>query len=113
MKIALVSPYDFAYPGGVANHISALDYHLTQMGHKVKVIAPASRAISTFGDRFIPIGKPRPLPTSGSVARCILNCYIQVRSAFTQRETQREVVSLIPLKLREIWNRVSPQRSRI
>ena len=25
MKIALVSPYDFAYPGGVVNHISALE----------------------------------------------------------------------------------------
>ena len=69
MKIALVSPYDFAYPGGVANHVSSLEYYLTRMGHEVKIIAPASRAVATFGDRFIPIGKPRAIPTSGSIAR--------------------------------------------
>jgi len=69
MKIALVSPYDFAYPGGVANHISSLERHFTRMGHEVKVIAPASRAIPDFGDRFIPIGKPRSIPSSDSVIR--------------------------------------------
>lgn len=69
MKIALVSPYDFAYPGGVTNHISSLEHYLTKMGHKVKVIAPASKAVSIFGDRFIPVGKPRPVPSSGSIAR--------------------------------------------
>ncbi len=73
MKIALVSPYDFAYPGGVTNHISSLEHYLTQMGHEVKVIAPASKAVSVFGDRFIPIGKPRPIPTSGSIARVTIS----------------------------------------
>ncbi len=72
MKIALVSPYDFAYPGGVAHHISALERHFTRMGHEVKIIAPASKAVSNFGDRFIPIGKPRPVPTSGSICRITL-----------------------------------------
>ncbi|MFC2001089.1 glycosyltransferase family 1 protein, partial [Chloroflexota bacterium] len=66
MKIALVSPYDFAYPGGVCNHISCLEHHLTLMGHEVKIIAPASQAVSDFGDRFIPVGKPRSIPVSGS-----------------------------------------------
>lgn len=69
MKIALVSPYDFAHPGGVPSHISSLEHYLTRMGHEVKVIAPASRAVNTFGDRFIPIGKPRPVPSSGSIIR--------------------------------------------
>ncbi len=73
MKIALVSPYDFAYPGGVANHISALERHFTRMGHEVKVIAPASKAVSVFGDRFIPIGKPRPIPSSGSIIRITIS----------------------------------------
>ena len=73
MKIALVSPYDFAYPGGVANHISSLEYHFTQAGHEVKIIASASKAVTTFGDRFIPIGKPRPIPTSGSIARVAIS----------------------------------------
>ena len=69
MKIALVSPYDFAYPGGVANHVASLERRFTGMGHEVKVIAPASRAIADFGDRFIPIGKPRSIPSSDSVIR--------------------------------------------
>jgi len=76
MKIALVSPYDFAYPGGVANHISALEHHFTRMGHQVKVIAPASKAISNFGDRFIPIGKPRPIPASGSIVRVTISLHL-------------------------------------
>jgi len=73
MKIALVSPYDFAYPGGVTHHISCLEHQLTLMGHQVKVIAPSSRRVPDFGDRFIPIGKPRPIPASGSIIRITIS----------------------------------------
>jgi phosphatidylinositol alpha-mannosyltransferase len=73
MKIALVSPYDFAYPGGVANHISALEHQFTRIGHDVKVIAPASKVVPDFGDKFIPIGKPRPIPASGSIIRVTIS----------------------------------------
>jgi len=76
MKIALVSPYDFAFPGGVCNHISCLEQCLTQMGNLVKVIAPASHTITTFGDRFIPIGKPRPVPASGSICRVTISPWL-------------------------------------
>jgi phosphatidylinositol alpha-mannosyltransferase len=69
MKIALVSPYDFAHPGGVVNHIINLHEQLTRMGHKVKVIGPASKSITTVGNDFIRIGKPRPIPASDSIAR--------------------------------------------
>jgi len=87
LKIALVSPYDFAYPGGVAVHISYLEHHLARMGHEVKVIAPASKAISGFGDRFIPIGSPRPVPTSGSIARLTLSPWLSKRvKAVLERE---------------------------
>jgi len=79
MKIALVSPYDFAYPGGVAIHVTSLEHHFTRMGHEVRVIAPASKAISNFGDRFILIGKPRPIPTSGSIARLTISPWLSSR----------------------------------
>jgi phosphatidylinositol alpha-mannosyltransferase len=87
LKIALVSPYDFAYPGGVAIHISYLEHHLARMGHEVKVIAPASKVISGFGDRFIAIGSPRPVPTSGSIARVTLSPWLSKRvKAVLERE---------------------------
>jgi phosphatidyl-myo-inositol alpha-mannosyltransferase len=73
MKIALVSPYDFSYPGGVVQHISNLEYHFTRMGHTVKIIAPSSKPVIGYGDRFISIGTPRPIPTSGSVARITIS----------------------------------------
>ena len=79
MKIALVSPYDFAYPGGVANHVSALERYLTRMGHQVKVIAPASKAMASFNGRFIPVGKPRPIPVSGSIARITVSPLLSSR----------------------------------
>ena len=46
------------------------------MGHEVKVIAPASNDIPIFGDRFIPIGKPRPIPASGSVIRVSISLHL-------------------------------------
>lgn len=79
MKIALVSPYDFAYPGGVTNHITYLEYHFTRMGHEVKIIAPASKGVPNLGDRFILIGKPRPIPASGSIARITLSPWLSSR----------------------------------
>jgi phosphatidylinositol alpha-mannosyltransferase len=78
MKIALVSPYDFASPGGVVSHISCLEQQFTRMGHEVKIIAPASKA-DTLGDRFIRIGTPRPVPVSGSIARVTMSLWLESR----------------------------------
>ena len=94
MKIALVSPYDFAYPGGVANHISSLERHLTLMGHEVKVIAPASKAVSTFGDRFIPVGRPRSVPSSGSIARITISLRLAPRIKAILDEEKFDIIHL-------------------
>lgn len=40
MRIALVSPYSWSYPGGVARHIEALGRELRKQGHEVDVYAP-------------------------------------------------------------------------
>ncbi len=88
MKIALVSPYEFAYPGGVVNHISSLERQFTRMGHEVKIIAPASRAFLDYGDRLISVGKPRPVPVSGSIARITLSPWLssRIKAIFEQEQ---------------------------
>ena len=88
MKIALVSPYDFASPGGVVSHISCLEQQFTKLGHDVKIIAPASKAVYTIGDRFIRIGTPRPIPVSGSIARITISLRLesQVKEVFEREK---------------------------
>ncbi|HEY4685205.1 MAG TPA: glycosyltransferase family 4 protein [Dehalococcoidia bacterium] len=68
MKIALVSPYDLAVPGGVNSHIHHLADHFVARGHEVRIIAPASdvRNLSPYA---IVIGRPRSIPAGGSIAR--------------------------------------------
>ena len=74
MKIALVSPYDFAVPGGVNNHICHLADHYARLGHDVRIIAPASHKEGLGRDNLIVIGeRPIGLPAGGSVARITLS----------------------------------------
>jgi phosphatidyl-myo-inositol alpha-mannosyltransferase len=40
MRIALVSPYSWSYPGGVTRHIEALAERFIEDGHHVRVLAP-------------------------------------------------------------------------
>jgi len=40
MRIALVSPYSWTYPGGVTRHIEALAERFNEEGHHVRVLAP-------------------------------------------------------------------------
>ena len=69
MKIALVSPYDYAYASGVNIHVHSLERHFTKMGHQVKVIAPSSDKVAGTGDNFIRIGSPVPIPAGGTICR--------------------------------------------
>lgn len=74
MKIALVSPYDFAYPGGVTEHVTQLDKNLTRMGHDVRIIAPSSVPADRLGrQNLMVVGHPYPIPASGSIARISLS----------------------------------------
>jgi len=77
MNIALVSPYDYAYPGGVNTHISNLALHLAKMGHQVRILAPCSnkKALPTAQD-IVPLGKTIPYPSNGSVARLTLSWWL-------------------------------------
>ncbi|MBI4571662.1 MAG: glycosyltransferase family 4 protein [Chloroflexi bacterium] len=72
MKIALVSPYDWAVPGGVNSHCARLREQFVARGHQVRIAAPASRRIEE--EDVVTIGKrPVTLPASGSLARISLS----------------------------------------
>jgi phosphatidyl-myo-inositol alpha-mannosyltransferase len=47
MRITFVSPYDFAYPGGVTKHIANLCRRFQHQGHETCVIAPCSHQTAT------------------------------------------------------------------
>jgi phosphatidylinositol alpha-mannosyltransferase len=40
VRVALVSPYSLAYPGGVARHVEALAEELLARGHEARLLAP-------------------------------------------------------------------------
>ncbi|MBI2581318.1 glycosyltransferase family 4 protein [Candidatus Woesearchaeota archaeon] len=63
MKIALVCPYDIAYPGGVTNHVTQFAQYARKVGHDVAVIAPTSRKGAYEG--VISSGKAIPFPIKG------------------------------------------------
>ena len=74
MKIALVCPYDFAHPGGVANHITFLYKELLKTGHEVKIITPYSGNSDLLENKdILPIGKPVSISSAGSIARITLS----------------------------------------
>ncbi|HLF71324.1 MAG TPA: glycosyltransferase family 4 protein [Dehalococcoidia bacterium] len=72
MKIALVSPYDLAVPGGVNSHIHHLAEHFIALGHEVRLIAPSSD-VSKASPYAIVVGRPRSIPAGGSVARMAMS----------------------------------------
>lgn len=70
LKIALASPYDFAVPSGVNQHVRHLSNELMRLGHHVTVIAPQSGS-ETYGEpipNFHSFGSVVRIPANGSVA---------------------------------------------
>jgi phosphatidylinositol alpha-mannosyltransferase len=87
LKIAMVSPYDFTWPGGVTAHVSQLAHELNRLGHQVQVLAPHSPSRLGAGDTaFVPLGRSVPVPSGGSIARVSLSwwLYRKIRSLLEQ-----------------------------
>ena len=82
MRVALVSPYSWTYPGGVTRHIEALAAELAATGHDVRVLAPFDpdvRRTALLHRGARPQARPRPewltslgptigWPTNGAVS---------------------------------------------
>jgi phosphatidylinositol alpha-mannosyltransferase len=93
MRIGLVSPYDFASPGGVNDHVRHLAVRLQQLGHETRIFAPSSRADVDFDSaRFYRIGTPIAIPVNDSVARITLSFHLANRVAAIIEEERFDVL---------------------
>src|SRR3954467_4101176 len=85
LKLALVSPYDFAYPGGVTEHVAHLAEQFMASGHEVHIVAPSSadetEPVFSVAAPIHRIGRVVSIPANGSVARITLSLrsYLQAK----------------------------------
>jgi phosphatidylinositol alpha-mannosyltransferase len=82
MRIALVSPYSWTYPGGVTRHIEALAEQYIAAGHDVRVLSPvdpddrlavrlhrgARPSQRPLPEYLLPLGRTVGFPSNGSVS---------------------------------------------
>lgn len=69
MKVGIVCPYDWSFPGGVRSHIQGLAAALERRGLQVEIIAPATRT----EPEIFNAGRTLGIPYNGSVARLCLS----------------------------------------
>src|SRR3954469_13009605 len=89
MRVALVSPYSWTYPGGVTRHIEALAAELIAAGHEIRVLAPfdddARRSALLHSgarpqrrgrpDWLVPLGPTLGWPSNGAVSNLAYTPY--------------------------------------
>ena len=82
VRVGLVSPYSYTYPGGVGAHAEALAEELIGMGHDVRLLAPfdpddrlgrllhrgAPPHARTAPDYLVPLGRTVGIPSNGAVS---------------------------------------------
>ena len=95
LKIAMVSPYDFTWPGGVTAHVGQLARELGHLGHQVQVLAPhSSSRQGEDGEEFVPLGRSVPLPSGGSIARVSLSWWLFPKVRDLLRQEAFDIVHL-------------------
>ena len=93
MKIALVSPYDFYWPGGVTAHISHLANNFRFLGHDVKILAPSNDQNENKENfDLIRLGRPVPVPSGASIARVSLSFWLIPKLKKILNENKFDVV---------------------
>jgi phosphatidylinositol alpha-mannosyltransferase len=82
VRVALVSPYSYTYPGGVGRHVEALAEELTALGHEVRQLAPydpddrlarvthrgARPQARPLPENFVSLGRTLGFPMNGAVS---------------------------------------------
>lgn len=86
MRIALVSPYDLAVPGGVQSHVEQLAAALTALGDDVEIVGPGP------GHGHRSVGGSTGIPFNDSVAPIALDPRAAGRTVRTLRDLDPDVV---------------------
>jgi phosphatidylinositol alpha-mannosyltransferase len=100
VRIALLSPYSWTYPGGVTRHIEALAGELHASGHEARILAPfdpddvLSRRLHrgarpqrrAIPERFVSLGRTIGVPANGALS----NVSLSPEAVFTLRRELRE-----------------------
>jgi phosphatidylinositol alpha-mannosyltransferase len=100
VRIALLSPYSWTYPGGVTRHIEALASELTANGHEPRILSPfdPDDALSArlhrgarpqrrpMPEQFVSLGRTVGIPANGAVSNMALTAY----AVFTLRRELRD-----------------------
>lgn len=97
MRIAQVSPYDFAHSGGVQRHIASLSRELQSRGHEVSILAPCTRGEPAvdIGDVVLRVfGRSVPVPTAGSIARISFSVWHEWRLKTMLEDEQFDIVHI-------------------
>jgi len=76
LRVALVCPYDVAFPGGVSAHIQNLSSNLEKSGVLTTIIAPASAGYDNSIPNLIQMGSSVTVPTGGSLARISFSVWL-------------------------------------
>jgi phosphatidylinositol alpha-mannosyltransferase len=85
VRVALLSPYSWTYPGGVTRHIEALSAELTALGHDARILAPfdADDALArrlhrgarpqrlAQPERFVALGRTVGFSANGAVSNLV------------------------------------------
>ena len=92
MRVALVSPYSWTFPGGVTRHIDALAREFLAEGHEVRVLSPVdpddrlTRAVhrrrpdpAPVPDYVVPLGRTVSLPMNGAMSRLAVSPSSSIR----------------------------------
>ena len=114
----MVSPYDFAWHGGVNAHVAQLSSELRERGHCVRVIAPHTPArplaAGLSEDQFIPMGRTVPLSAGGSTARVTLSWWLyprvrglMAREGFDVVHLHEPLAPILPLMVLQHSNAVN------
>jgi len=108
VRIALLSPYSWTYPGGVTRHIEALASELAAAGHEPRILAPfdSDDALSRrlhrgarpqqrpVPEEFVSLGRTVGVPANGAVSNTALTPHAVFALRRELREGRYDVVHI-------------------